>query len=430
MRILIVAHDFPPLNSSAARRPYSWARAWAALGHEVHVLTTAKYVTDGKLGLALDCTGFHVHEVAYLPLALAQGRAGAPAATAAAGGGSGGWLLDLLRRSTRRLRLGLGVFTQTTMLAWPALLRRALALHARQPFDFVISTSGPEVCTFVAHGFARRSGVPWVADYRDLWFAEFAIQRYAFTTWAVGKLNTRMLKRATACATVSEGLSRYLARVTDRPVWLVYNGYLEPAPAPGAERPWDDDRRHLVYTGNFYPEKRDPAALFDGLAALTRLEPALAGRLQVDLYGPAEEWVRRQIEERGLQSVVRMHGMVPHGRSLAAQRSADALLFVDWMDARAEGVLTGKLFEYLASGRPILSVGNRAATEAAGIIRQSGAGVIATDAPAILAALRAVAAGRAPPAADHARIARFSREVQAGELLARIEAHLSGKGAA
>jgi glycosyltransferase involved in cell wall biosynthesis len=414
LRILVVAHDFPPLNSSASRRPYSWARAWSKLGHEVHVLTTAKYATDGRADLALDRSGFAVHEVAYLPFS--RPSQGSGNATHPAKKSFG---FELLRRSTRRLRLGLGIYTQTQMLAVPALVRKARALGR---FDFLISTSGPEVCTFVAHALAKEGGMPWIADYRDLWFQEFAIQRYAFTTWSTGQLNLRMLRRAAAAVTVSEGLAGYLAPAVRCPVWVSYNGYLEEAYAGVTPKRWDDGRVHLVYTGNFYPEKRDPAPLFRALAAL----PARS-RIQLDVYGPDEPWVRALIAGHGLQETVRMHGPVSYTESLAAQRGAYALLFVDWMDDRAEGVLTGKLFEYLASGRPTLCVGSRETTEAAQIIRDCAVGEVAVQPAAIEAALGRIAAGTFQASPDRARVERFSREAQARGLLARIEGLLAAR---
>ncbi len=410
MRILIVAHDFPPLNSSASRRPYSWARTWSRLGHEVHVLTTAKYATDGRADLELDCTGFSVHAVSYLPFARPLG--GASRESIAAAGTSTAF--ELLRRSTRRLRLGMGFFTQTQTLAMPALLRRARELGR---FDFVISTSGPEVCTFVAHAIAG-GGTPWIADYRDLWLQEFAIQRYAFTTWATGMLNRRMLRRASAAVTVSQGLAEYLRSVVRCPVWVRYNGFLDEVHASVQPHRWNDGKLHMVYTGNFYPEKRDPDPV---LRALASLPAAARSRLAVDVFGPDEAWVRERIARHGLQNVVRMHGPVPYRESLAMQKGADALLFVDWMDSRAEGVLTGKLFEYLASGRPLLCVGIRGNTEAAQIIRDCGAGEVAVDGKSIRAALQAVAARTFTARPDGQRIGRFSREAQARALLEQIE---------
>jgi hypothetical protein len=115
-----------------------------------------------------------------------------------------------------------------------------------------------------------------------------------------------------------------------------------------------------------------------------------------------------------------MHGFVPYAKSLAAQRHAAALLFVDWMDPRAEGILTGKLFEYLASGRPIFCLGNRADTEAARVVREAHAGTVATTASEVARYVAALASGASPAGADAARVALFSRRVQAERLLERI----------
>ena len=425
MRILIVAHDFPPLNSSASRRPYSWARTWSDLGHEVHVLTTAKYAVDGRMDLVLDLAGIHVHSVPYLPRSRPAPHGGAATAPARRSA-----LFETVRLATRRLRLGLGLFTQTTMLAYPKLVRAGHALLASGRFDLIVSTSGPEVCTLVAHRLAGRANVPWLADYRDLWFAEFAVQRYWFTTLFTGALNSRLLRRAAAVSTVSEGLQGYLRTVARCLVWVCYNGFLDGTGHAADRRPFDDGCLHIVYTGNFYPEKRDPAAFFAALAEVLTRDPALRARLRVELYGPDEQWVRERFTAHGLEGVVVVHGPVPYAESLAAQRFADALLFVDWMDPRAEGVLTGKLFEYLAAARPVLCVGNRRDTEAARLIADCRAGVVASTGDEIAAALTGLARGELRITPDRERIAGYSREAQAITLLERAQREILGRAAA
>ena len=62
LRILIVAHAFPPMNSIASHRPYSWARFWRDEGHEIHVLTPAKHHFDGMMDLERDLRGIRVYE--------------------------------------------------------------------------------------------------------------------------------------------------------------------------------------------------------------------------------------------------------------------------------------------------------------------------------------------------------------------------------
>lgn len=413
MRILLLAHDFPPLNSSAARRPYSWACVWSIHGHDVHVVTTVKYRFDGYAGLDLPRDGFTVSEVAYLPERFRLGRVQAGKASL-----SVGW--DFVRRATRRLRLGLGLMTQVPMLARSALLQTCLEEHRKTPFDVIVSTSGPEVCTFVAYSFTKKTNVPWIADYRDLWFQEFAVQRYPFTTWLTGALNIRMLKRAAAVVTVSQGLSEYLTNIVRCPVWVCYNGYLEAAPKTFA-RPWNDDRLHIVYTGNFYPEKRDPKIIFEAMAAFLSKHPTARDYLRLDIYGPREAWIQTQVQKYGLADVVIEHGVVNYSESLRAQTWADALLFVDWMDTAAKGVLTGKLFEYLAAGKPILNISKTPGSEASQIIRQANGGEPLTDIPAINMALEQLFAGKLKAQVNATAVASYSRRAQAEALLVRIE---------
>ena len=101
-RILIVSHFFPPLNSIASQRPYSWARTWTDMGHSVSVLTTAKMPFDGTPDLELDLSGIEVHTVSYLPATRSTREAGVSHRSAHH------W--EHLKRLTRRLRFGLGLF--------------------------------------------------------------------------------------------------------------------------------------------------------------------------------------------------------------------------------------------------------------------------------------------------------------------------------
>lgn len=265
----------------------------------------------------------------------------------------------------------------------------------------------------------------WVADYRDLWFQEFAIQRYAFTTWLTGFLNRNMLRRAAAVVTVSEGLADYLKPIVRCPVWVCYNGYLTKSAAHD-QRPWSDSRRHIVYTGNFYPQKRDPRVLFAAMASLFLRRPELREQMRLDIYGPSEGWVRAYVDEFGLDDVVIEHGMQPYAVSLHAQASADALLFVDWMDPAAKGVLTGKLFEYLASERPILNISQSETTEASQIIALAGAGRALIGLDATIFALEAFVDGKIEMTTSSDALAQFSRRKQADLLLQRLEELVCG----
>src|SRR5439155_7239310 len=82
----------------------------------------------------------------------------------------------------------------------------------------------------------------------------------------------------------------------------------------------------------------------------------------------------------------------PRRRALELQRDSEALLLlIPAAAGRGRGVLSGKVFEYLAAERPILAAVPRDGAAAA-LIEESGAGVVAQpdDVAAIRAALEAL----------------------------------------
>jgi glycosyltransferase involved in cell wall biosynthesis len=135
---------------------------------------------------------------------------------------------------------------------------------------------------------------------------------------------------------------------------------------------------------------RDPRPLLKALrdfnagrsAGETRVRLLLAGRQSLD--------DERFLAEAGLGSAVEHVGMVDRATAVGLQRDADALLL---LTGRNRSEATGKLFEYLASGRPIVAVAGD--NEAARIIRETGTGVAVagSDRAGLDAALHALADG-------------------------------------
>lgn len=429
LRILLVAYCFPPMNSIASHRPYGWARSWRDLGHDVHVLTTVKHGHDGPMDLDCDLSGIRVHEAAYLPgrgSAAGKRPAGAPAAVER-------W--ERVKAATRRIRFGLAMFGDLRLAAYFALVREGTRLVRSHGIDLIVATSPPEVAFFAARTLSRRAGVPWVADFRDLWFRDMRVHHSRIASWLSGIVQRWLVRSAAALVTVSVGLQKRLARYTGREVLISYNGPFEASQAPAASpRPWTDDGIHLVYTGRVHPGKQDPEPLFRALAALQPGADPAARAISVDFYGHDDAWVRSLVGRYRIEDRVRFHGFVTHRESVAAQRAADAVLFLDWTDATADGMLTGKLFEYLGCGRPVVAVGRRKDTEAARLIAETRCGTTYTTQEEIAALLGKLAAGAPFPPVDPAAGERYSRENQArailDQLLAALTAGRPGSGTA
>jgi hypothetical protein len=104
----------------------------------------------------------------------------------------------------------------------------------------------------------------------------------------------------------------------------------------------------------------------------------------LDFYGTDFAVLRQLIEKYQIDDCVQTHSAVSHKESLEIQQTADVLLLLLYNHPLEKGVLTGKLFEYIGSGRPILCIGG-ANSEAAKLIKERGLGV-ASDEPKEIAA--------------------------------------------
>jgi glycosyltransferase involved in cell wall biosynthesis len=88
--------------------------------------------------------------------------------------------------------------------------------------------------------------------------------------------------------------------------------------------------------------------------------PELAQRLRLAIAGRLDRNALRLVQDSGVDEQILILGELPHAESLAVQRRADALVLI----ASAEGSeVTGKLFEYLSAGRPIIALAGPAVGE-------------------------------------------------------------------
>jgi glycosyltransferase involved in cell wall biosynthesis len=160
---------------------------------------------------------------------------------------------------------------------------------------------------------------------------------------------------------------------------------------------------------------RSPAPL---LEAVRRLPAEISQQLDVVLAGPVTEDERELIAAAG-DGVVRWVGSLGREQTLALQRRADSLLVLA-RGASGPSVATGKLFEYLGAGRPILVLGER--TAAAEIVRSAGAGLVASAAdPGEIAAALERLVTDPPPPPEPAAVEAYAFPAVAAKLAALIE---------
>lgn len=300
----------------------------------------------------------------------------------------------------------------------PKMLRNVGDLGEWRPD--VIVVSGPPYSTYLAgRRLARRWGVPWVADYRDLWtnsnyYICGPIRR------RIDRVAERWILRTVAfVVTVSEPLAEDLRRDFGVRCEVVMNGYEADEFATTKAQPTKGLPLRIVYTGEIYEGKRDPGPLFEAIQRLG-VGPET---LQVEFRGITVLPLADRARAMGLEGVVRVGPAVPRSESLKLQQSSDVQLLLMWNDPGEVGNYTGKLFEYLGSNRPILMTGFRDGV-AARLVQERGAGMVANTPDELAAALSAwieqkESTGSVPATGDQA-ITGLTRRDQA----AVLDAHL------
>jgi glycosyltransferase involved in cell wall biosynthesis len=377
-RLLVISSEHPPRPGVAGTRWLSMAHHLREMGHSVTIVASAAW------GALPDDAELDVVRVRDLRSArtlrslLRRGKLRQEGDQ------------DLVERPPGRL-LTQVLVPDFNAAAWlPQAAFAVRSLLARRTYDCVITTSPPESSHLV--GLLLGGDRPaWIADFRDGW--TFEPHRPRFPTAAQRRLDLYLERRVVRSAEVAVGVSQPIADDLSRRFGAfaecVPNGWdpdSAPSPAQAAGGP-SDGRVRLVYTGTLTGEGgRDPAALMHALRAVaaetTQLRFVHAGRLRAD--------EQALIDRAGVAGVVEHVGTLDRAGALALQRSADALVL---LTSRNSSEATGKVFEYLFSGRPILALAEN--SEAARIVRETNTGITVPpdDVEAIAAALRRVVSG-------------------------------------
>jgi glycosyltransferase involved in cell wall biosynthesis len=360
VKVLLVTLYFPPAGGGGVQRSLKLAQYLPALGIETHVLAPddPKWVhRDPDLRVP---TQAWVHRVRYV-----GPKARKPAEELRAADGLERALLQA--RVTARRLLVPDASVTWNLTAIPAAIR----IVRHEAIDAVMTTSPPGSIHFVGAAVKQATGARWLADLRDPLVANQQRRADTAATRARQAANEQLARlvarRADAISCVSDAIAEEVRGLDPRGiVRTIANGCdfddfagLEYRPAP---------RFRITHAGSFFG-KRDPRPF---LQALHDSGVDALARFVGDFRGSDREWA----ESLGLGDRLELIPFAPRLESLRLQRDSEALLLlIPNADGRGKGVLSGKVFEYLAAGRPILAVvpPDGAAAE---LIRETDAGVV------------------------------------------------------
>lgn len=230
------------------------------------------------------------------------------------------------------------------------------------PVDLIVSTGPPQSMHLIGRRLAAETGIPWIADFRDPWTKIFYFKHLSMTRgtqrWHK-RMEKKVLDEASAVVAVSPLVQQEFQTMTHTNVELITNGYDEcdfpggkcEEAVGGAERPFV-----VTHTGLFAADG-NPVELWEVLAQKCKKDEHFRKSLKIKLIGKTDEQVISSIESAGLKDNLENSGYLPHAAAVQEQRKASLLILPLRREPEYKAVLPGKLFEYLASWRPVLGIG-------------------------------------------------------------------------
>lgn len=354
MRIVIIAHYFPPINSSGAKRAESLSKYFTAAGHQVTVITTKKTGADGDFTEAIP-SGVTLVELNSFgmdsPSVLGSGKfepmyTGKP---------------SLFRRLKDVVMAMFGQIPDPRLPFSIFFLSPWFSKKAQQAIsdcDVVIGTTPPWPMVLAALLCKFRFGKPCILDYRDHFSECHEMPGGFFAKWFEKKIDKCLVNAADHVVCISDPMTNYYRSLTDS-VETVLNGYdHEIIERAAAERVVvNDGKVRIRYMGIVSPG-RIPFNILKALSILKKNRPSDFSRLRFEFYGNAsliQDLLDGQFSD--IAEVFYFFPSVPYFESLKKISEADYLLFSETSSVKtlsAQGILTTKLFEYIGSNRPVL----------------------------------------------------------------------------
>lgn len=221
--------------------------------------------------------------------------------------------------------------------------------------DVIITTGPPHSVHLIGLNLKKDLNCKWIADFRDPMSTIFYnndLQLTESSKLKIKNLEREILNNADRVITVSNFLKKELELITKN-VDVITNGF--DRESINSDDVKLDEKFTISHIGQL-PHNSNPKNLWRILKEITLEIPSFNSDLQINLVGNVSEVVLKDIAENGLSNNVFQKSYIPHNKAIEFQKKSQVLLLLIPQVEGAEGIITGKVFEYLMAKRPILAI--------------------------------------------------------------------------
>lgn len=220
----------------------------------------------------------------------------------------------------------------------------------------IISSSWPVTSHIIAKNLTQEYNLKWIADLRDLWNMNPYVNHTFIRNHFEKNLEIETFKYADILTTTTDLAGETLQKIhPNKKICTIMSGF-DIEDITENNTPEDTGKLNFTYAGSLYGGKRDPTFLFSGIRQLIdegKIDPKI---LELDFYGD-NVGLEKIAKKYKIEELVNIHGSIPHNEVLKIQKKSQGLLLISWNNEKEKIFLPGKIYEYLAAKRPVLSIG-------------------------------------------------------------------------
>lgn len=260
-------------------------------------------------------------------------------------------------------------------LGWlPFALISGIKIIKSKKIDIVYATAPPCTCLLISYLLTKITRKPLVIDYRDPWtfnpFYHYPSKiRQRFEEW----LEYLVIKSSDRCITISNTMTnvyKHKYPQMQRKISTITNGF-DPDDFVGLKAK-KFDKFTLIYSGTFYGA-RNPQYFLEALKELYKENDEVKQKTQFIVLGIIEQAIRKSLHNKNLLQLINVPiHYLPYKENLTYMKGADVLVLI--MNARNKVTIPAKVFDYLATGRPVLALAPEGPVSK--LIRKTKSGVV------------------------------------------------------
>jgi glycosyltransferase involved in cell wall biosynthesis len=238
-------------------------------------------------------------------------------------------------------------------------VRKGIKIIKTLPVKAMITTGPPNSTHLIGRQIKKKTDIPWIMDFRDPWSSNYLVKEFMKRGKLAHKIDQRLensaLRRADCVTGISPGLLEEFHDKAKR-IETIYNGFDENDFERTDEIEQSRKNFILSYIGSLKPNQ-NILAIWEAIAELKTEIDDFKHHFILQFIGNLNPHIIKTIKKYGLSDFLRLSTFVPHDVAIRRMKESTVLLFIVPRAAYAKDITSGKIFEYMASKTPMLSVG-------------------------------------------------------------------------